>query len=172
MDNQEEVLFREAQRFRQIWVWVLVLFIVALIWYVTIKQIYFGIPVGDNPTPDVLLVIFWLAFGVIFPVFLLWMCRLIIEVRPSGLYIRFAPFHRHFKAFLFKDIIKYDAVTYNSLKRFGGWGIRFNTNGETAYNISGEQGIKLQLRNNTIVIIGTQNPNELERSLDSLADRK
>lgn len=172
MGNQEEVVYREVQRFRQIWLWVLVLFIAVLMWYITIKQIFLGIPMGNNPAPDVLLVIFWLAFGILFPVFMLWMCRLIIEVRPSGLYMRFAPFHAHYKSFLFKDIITYDAVIYNSLKRFGGWGVRFNAKGETAYNISGKRGIELQLRNNTVVIIGTQNLNELEKSMDSVADTK
>lgn len=111
MKKQEHVIFREVQRFRQIWVWALVLLNAAFIWYVTVQQIIFGIPVGNNPASDVLLVIFWLAFGILFPVFMLGLCKLITEVRADGLYIRFAPFHFHYKPFLFKDIIRYEAIT-------------------------------------------------------------
>jgi hypothetical protein len=144
MENQEKVIFREVQHFRQIWLLVFVLFFAILMWSITIRQIVFEISIGDNPAPDVLLVIFWLVFGILFPVFMLWMCKLIIEVRTDGLYIRFVPFHSHYRTFLFKDIIRFETIVYNSLKRFGGWGIRFNAKGDTAYNISGKQGIELQ----------------------------
>lgn len=119
-------------------------------WSITIKQIIFGIPVGDNPAPNLLLVIFWFAFGITFSVFMLWICRLIIEVRSDGIYIRFVPFHRGYKSFLFEDIISYKLIVYNSLKRFGGWGVRFNAKGVKAYNISGKQGVEIQFKNNTV----------------------
>src|SRR5699024_2750943 len=167
MKKTNKILYSEIQRFQQVWLWILVLLVVALMWYITIKQIIFGIPVGDNPVPDLLLVIFWLAFGIVFPVFMLWICRLIIEVRSDGIYIRFAPFHKRYKSFLFKDIISYKPVIYNSLKRFGGWGVRFNAKGETAYNISGKEGVELHFRNKT-VLIGTQNANELKKAMDSV----
>lgn len=166
MEKQDIVIFREVQYFRQVWLWVLVLLLAGLMWYITIKQVIFGIAMGDNPAPDVLLIIFWLAFGILLPVFMLWMCRLIIEVRSDGIYIRFAPFHSQYKSFLFKDIISYQSVIYNPLKRFGGWGIRFNAKGETAYNISGKQGIELRLRNSTVVV-GTQQPDELLKAMSS-----
>ncbi|QKY69399.1 DUF6141 family protein [Lentibacillus sp. CBA3610] len=167
MRKTNKVVYCEIQRFHQVWLWILVLLLAGLMWYITIKQIIFGIPMGDNPAPDLLLVIFWLAFGIIFPVFMLWICRLIIEVRSDGVYMRFAPFHKGYKSFLFKDIISYKPVVYNSLKRFGGWGVRFNAKGETAYNISGKQGVELQFRNNNVVV-GTQNSNELIKAMDSV----
>src|SRR5699024_5858915 len=167
MGNTNKVVYYEIQRFHQVWLWILVLLLAAFMWYITIKQIIFGVPMGDNPAPDLLLVIFWLTFGIVFPVFMLWMCRLIIEVRSNGIYIRFAPFLKSYKSFLFKDIISYKRVVYNSLRRFGGWGIRFNAKGETAYNISGKQGVELQLRNNTVVV-GTKDSNELKKAMDSV----
>src|SRR5699024_8777973 len=166
MGNTYKIVYYEIQRFHQVWLWILVLLLAAFMWYITIKQIIFEIPMGDNPAPDLLLVILWLAFGIVFPVFMLWMCRLIIEVRSDGVYIRFAPFHKSYKSFLFKDIISYKPVVYNSLRRFGGWGIRFNGKGEMAYNISGKQGVELQLRNKTVVV-GTKNSNELKKAIDS-----
>src|SRR5699024_7063108 len=167
MGNTNKVVYYEIQRFHQVWLWILVLLLAAFMWYITIKQIIFGVPMGDNPAPDLLLVIFWLTFGIVFPVFMLWMCRLIIEVRSNGVYIRFAPFHKSYKSFLIKNIISYKPVVYNSLRRIGGWGIRFTVTGETAYNISGKHGVDQQLRNNT-VIIDTKDSNELKKAMDSV----
>ena len=171
MKKQDPVIFREVQHFRQIWLWVFILLVAAYTWYITIQQIIFGIPMGDKPAPNLLLVIFWVIFGLIFPIFMLGLCKLVTEVRSDGLYIRFLPFHIHYKSFLFKDIIRYEAITYSPLKRFGGWGIRFNLKGETAYNMSGKQGVELLLKN-TIVVVGTQNSNQLIKALDSVKESK
>ncbi|WP_077212303.1 DUF6141 family protein [Bacillus dakarensis] len=166
MERQEHVIFREVQRPRQIWVWVLILMIAAFMWFSFIKQVIFGIPVGDNPAPDVIMVILWLFFGIVFPLCLLGFMKLITEVRKDGLYIRYVPFHVRYKSFLFEDMVNYKVITYHPLGRFAGWGIRFNLKGETAYNMSGNQGIELQLTDNTVVI-GSQNPDGLVQALDS-----
>lgn len=166
MEQQEHVIFREVQRPRQIWIWILIILIAVFIWFSFIKQIIFGVPVGDSPAPNVALVLLWLVFGIGLPLGLLGGIKLITEVRRDGLYVRYAPFHVHYKPFLFKDMIRYTAITYRPLVRFGGWGIRFNTKGETAYNMNGNQGIELQLTNHT-VIVGSQDPDGLVKALDS-----
>lgn len=171
MERQEHVIFREVQRPRQIWVWVLILMIAAFMWFSFIKQVIFGIPVGDNPAPDVIMVILWLIFGIVFPLCLLGFMKLITEVRKDGLYIRYVPFHVRYKSFLFEDMVNYKVITYHPLGRFGGWGIRFNLKGETAYNMSGNQGIELQLTDNTVVI-GSQNPDGLVQALDSAQETR
>jgi len=136
-------------------------------WYGFIQQIIFGIPLGSKPAPDAVLAVLWFIFGIVFPVIMLCLLKLIIEVREDGLYIRFMPFHRQYRPFLYKDIQHYETVIYNPLSRFGGWGIRVNFKGETAYNMSGKQGLELKLRNQTVVI-GTQKPEELKAIMDSL----
>lgn len=88
-------------------------------------------------------------------------------VRKDGLYVRFVPFHVHYKSFLFKDILRYKSISYSSLLRFGGWGIRFNSKGETAYDIGGNLGIELQLRRDKTVVVGSQNPDEFVKALDT-----
>lgn len=167
MKKQEDVIFREVQQPRQIWLWVLILALAALMWFGFIKQIIFGIPFGDKPAPDAILIILWAVFGIIFPLgLLLGAIKLITEVRRDGLYVRFVPFHFQYKSFLFKDMVQYSSITYNSLQRFGGYGIRFNLKGETAYNMGGNQGIELQLRGNKTVVVGTRNPDELIKALN------
>ncbi|WP_163969347.1 DUF6141 family protein [Oceanobacillus halotolerans] len=167
MGKHTKVVYREVQRPRQILWWVLILLVAIFMWYWFIQQIIFGVPMGDKPAPDVVTIIFWLIFGIIFPVVMLGILKLIIEVRNDGIYIRFVPFHFQYKQFLFKDIRYYDSITNSPLKRFGGWGIRFNLKGETAYNLNGKEGIELRLKYNT-VIIGSQKPNELKKAMDTV----
>lgn len=168
MNKQEDVIFREVQQPRQIWLWILLLAIATLMWFGFIKQVIFGIPFGNNPAPNIMLIILWGILGIILPLgLLLGFIKLITEVRKDGLYVRFVPFHIHYKSFLFKDMVRYSSITYNSLTRFGGYGIRFNFKGETAYNMGGSQGIELKLRGNKTVVVGSQNPDELIKALNS-----
>ncbi|UYX50035.1 DUF6141 family protein [Bacillus thuringiensis] len=166
MKQQERIIFREVQRPQQIWAWILILGIAALMWYGFIQQIILDTPFGDKPAPNGVLIALWLFFGIAFPVLMLGVLKLIIEVREKGLYVRFVPFHFQYKQYLFKNIRHYESITYSPLKRFGGWGIRFNLKGEKAYNMNGKKGIELKLKYNT-VIIGTQKPDELKKALDS-----
>lgn len=168
--EENKVIYREVQRPQQTWLWVVVLLITAFMWYSFIQQIIFGIPIGNNPASNIVLIIFWIIFGILFPLIILGLLKLIIEVRHDGLYIRFMPIHIRYKQFLFKDIKQYKTIVYSSFKRFGGWGIRVNFMGETAYNMNGEHGLELKLRNRTVVV-GTQKPNELKKAMDLISSK-
>lgn len=143
------------------------LLVTVFMWYGFIQQIIFGIPLGNNPAPDAVLVVLWMIFGIAFPIMMLTLIKLIIEVRDHGLYVRFSPFHIQYREFLHKDMLHYEPIVYSPIKRFGGWGIRVNLKGETAYIMNGEQGLELKLSNQTVVV-GTQKPAELKKVLDSV----
>ncbi|SDL85833.1 DUF6141 family protein [Sediminibacillus halophilus] len=166
MTEENKFEYREVQRPRQVWLWGFILLDVAFMWYWFIQQIIFDAPIGSNPAPDAITIVFWLIFGITIPM-LFGLLRLIVEVHKDGIYIRFSPFHFQFKKYLLRDLHEYERITYNSLKQFGGWGIRRNAKGEIAYNLGGKQGIVLKLKDNT-VIIGTQKPEELKKLLDSV----
>ena len=167
MKRQEDMIFREVQRPRQIWLWAFVLLFAAFMWFICIKQVVLGIPVGDKPAPDAFLVIFWLLFGVGFPLGL-FSLRLVTEVRADGLYLRYVPFHYQYRPFLWRNIGSYQAIEYNSYKRFGGVGIRINFEGETCYNVGGTKGIELRLINRpeNVVVIGSRDPERLIKAID------
>lgn len=167
MEKQTNVLYQEIQRPQQIWLWVLILLEAAYMWYWFIQQIVFDVPIGNNPAPDVVTIIFWVLFGVALPVLILGVLKLNIEVRSDGLYVRLFPFHIQYKQYLFKEISNYETLTYSPLKRFGGLGIRFNSKSETAYNLNGNKGIELRLKHNKVVI-GTQKPDKLKKVIDSV----
>lgn len=172
MSNDRKLLFREIQRpYQYWWWWLIVLFVAAFVWYAFIQQILFGIPIGDKPAPDSVLIVIWLIFGIAFPIVMLRFVNLSVEVREDGLYVRFMPFHKKYRQFLFNDIDRVESITYESLKRFGGWGIRLNMDGEVAYNISGKQGIELKIKNQTVVI-GTKKPEQLLKAIKTAMDSK
>ncbi len=150
--------FREEQRFRQIWVWIIVLGIAALMWYSTFMQIIQRRPFGGNPAPDTLLIIFWLLFGIGMPA-LLFSARLITEVRMDGIYIRFFPFHFSYKEIAFRDLKSFEVRTYNALREYGGWGIRYGPQGK-AYNVGGNRGVQLVLIDGKRILLGSQKPEE------------
>lgn len=168
-NHQNHVIYREIQRPRQIWAWLLIMPIALLFWYAFIQQIIFGIPIGSKPAPNAMLIIFWLIFGVIFPAVLIGYVKLITEVRADGIYVRYMPFHLHYRVFSFEDIESVDSIVYE-MSDFGGWGVRMNPKGETAYTMSGKRGIKI-LHNNQTIVIGTQKPDEFKDAIDSILEK-
>lgn len=166
MSKSKKVMYREVQRPRQSWFWIIIIILAGIAWYGFIQQIILGTPFGDKPAPDAVFIIFWLIFGVLFPVIAIWFYRLIIEVHDDGIFIRYIPFHLRGKKFLFEDLSNYEAITYHVLET-GGWGIRFGMEGEFIYSMYGKEAIKLTLKHQT-VIIGIQNPHEMLKVLDSI----
>ena len=127
--NESTQIHREVQRFRQFWVWLIVLIITLLVWYSMVSQLIFYIPFGSNPMPDLLLLLFWLLFGIGLPVFLFF-CKLIIDVHSNGIYIKYIPFHRTYKKIAFHELEKYEVLTYRPIRDYGGWGIRYGLGGK------------------------------------------
>jgi len=60
---------------------------------------------------------------------------------------------------------------YNALSEFGGWGIRFGSNG-TAFNMSGTMGLQLEFLNRKRLLIGTNKATELTKVIEELNDFK
>ena len=166
-ENGREVIFREVQPFRQVWIWVIVVAIASLMWYALVQQLLLGSPVGENPMPDLMLVIFWLVFGIGLPALFVF-SRLVTEVRVDGIYIRYIPFHRSFRRIGFEDLRRYEVRTYRPLAEYGGWGIRYGFRGKgRAYNVSGNRGVQIELSNGKRLLIGSQRPEDLVRAIET-----
>ena len=162
-------LYRETQHFRQLWLWLPVLFISLLSIYGLIQQLFLGIPFGSNPAPDTVLVIIAVVFGLMLPVFL-YKTNLTTEVHSDGLYIRFFPFHLSFHKIALEDIKGFEVRIYRPLRDYGGWGIRYGRQGK-AYNVSGNRGVQLVLSDGKRLLIGSQKPEAFAEAL-SLASGK
>jgi hypothetical protein len=170
----QPVRFREEQRFRQLWVWLLILPLsagmIGFFAWAVVEQLVRGHPVGNQPMSDLMLMIVGplliaLMAGLLW---LMWAARLVTEVRDDGIYIRFFPFHRDFHGFLWDEIESFEVRTYRPVLEYGGWGIRFGSGGK-AYNVSGNRGLQLTLGGSRSgrVLIGSQRPDELALAVES-----
>ena len=164
--NESFAIFREVQRFRQWWVWLLLVFVMGIAWYGAVQQIVLKKPFGSNPAPDAIMIMIWAIFGVLFPL-LFFSLRLVTEVRYDGLYIRFFPLQFHEHKISFGEIKKYEIRTYSALKEYGGYGIRYGKNGK-AYNVSGNRGVQLEFQDGKRLLIGSQKPEEFVSALSSV----
>ena len=162
--NREYPLYRETQHFRQLWLWVLVLFIALLSLYGAFQQLILEKPFGNNPAPDSVMVIIAIIFGIGLPLFT-FSTNLTTEVHSDGLYIRFFPFHLSFRRIAIEEIMGFEACTYNPIRDYGGWGIRYGRKGK-AYNVSRNRGVQLELLNRKHLLIGSQKPKELAEALN------
>lgn len=158
------LLYREAQRFRQLWLWVIVLAISLLAVYGFIKQVIMGEPFGNNPAPDAIIIVILVIFGLGLPI-LFYVMNLTTEVRKDGLYIRFFPVHLSFRRIAPGNLVKYEVLTYSPIREYGGWGIRYGSKGK-AYNVSGNRGVQLQLSDGNRLLIGSQKPEQLVEALN------
>jgi len=96
--------------------------------------------------------------------FLFWGVSLKTNINKTGISVRFFPFHRKERFYNWDQINNCYVRQYRPLLEYGGWGIRFGTNG-TAYNIRGNKGIQLKLKNGREILIGTQKPDEASKQI-------
>jgi hypothetical protein len=143
----------------------LVLLVTLLSWYGAVQQLVLKKPFGTNPAPDSLMLVIWIVFGVGFPYFF-GSLRLVTEVHTDRICIRFFPLHRRFICFEFSDILEYKTITYRPIREFGGWGIRSGPNGK-AYNVQGNHGVELVLKNQSRILIGSQQAEQVVAALDA-----
>jgi hypothetical protein len=165
-NNYSEVFFKEEQRFRQLWLWVFVILASIVPWLGLIIQVILGQKLANNPAPDWIIILMWLVFGIGFPLFF-YSIRLVTEVHKEGIHIRFFPFHRKFKIFRYAEIESYAAREYKPIREYGGWGIRYGLGG-MAYNVSGNKGVQLIMKNKKKVLIGSQKSYELYKAIEKL----
>src|SRR4030095_13745215 len=160
------VLFREVQRFRQWWLWLVIVIGPLTVWLSTYRRFVLGERAGTRQLPDNPQLLLWVLIGIGLPL-LFYSARLITEVRTDGIYIRFFPFHLSFLRFAFDSIKACEARTYSPIGEYGGWGIRFSLNGK-ASTVSDNQGVHLELNNGKRILIGTQHPLDFMSALRSL----
>lgn len=164
-----DIRFREVQRFRQGWLWTLlivsVVSVIMLFGYGMVKQLVYGEAWGNHPMSDTALLIvgtITIAFTAGL-VYLFYQLRLITEVRPSGLYLRFYPLPR--RIIPYEHIKSCQARTYRPIREYGGWGIRFGFRGN-AYNVSGDRGVQLEFYQGRPLLIGSQRADELATAIN------
>lgn len=156
---EQTILFWEQQRFKQFWLWVVLLSVAAIFWAGFVSQILLDGDFGNNPVSDVQVIVLFVLMGLGFPIFFYSM-RLTTVVQPGELQVRFWPFHVRPKRIPLHSVRDYERVTYNPIRDYGGWGIRWGFRGK-AYNMSGNEGVQLLFYNRKPLLIGSQHAEKL-----------
>jgi hypothetical protein len=155
-----KTLFHEVQRFRQPWVWVILvpiaLALIGFFAHVLLKQLVFGVPVGEKPLSDALL----LAIGVVtFVVTLgliigLYKARMVVDVTDMGVAVQFFPlFHR--QTLGFEEIERCTLCSLPSMRARGGGGVQlFGT--QQMITVRGHEGVEIVLRDGGTLVLGSQ----------------
>ena len=137
------------------------------------SQEVLGKPWGDHPGSTVSL-IFVLVFdstlmtGIIL---LIAKMKLIVEVRQDSIRYRYPPIIRKWRVISKAEVWNYKVRKYNPVAEYGGWGIKLNWNRRNkAYNVKGNVGLQLYLRNGKKLLIGTQRKQAIKFAMDKMME--
>ncbi len=153
--------FKEEQKFRQWWIWLIMASIGVIPVFGMYKQFILREPFGNNPMSDLGLIIFALFMFAFIGLFLAMKLKTTID--ETGIQMRFVPFVK--KKAAWSEIKKAEVINYGFV---GGWGIRLWTKYGTVYNVKGNKGLAIELLNGKKFLIGTQKEAELTRIVKKL----
>jgi hypothetical protein len=156
---KENSVFYEKQRFRQWWLWLIIIFAIGFTVYNYIEnKQYFSS--GELIASFAVTAIVFILFFII---------KLETKIDELGIRVRLFPFHLQFKYFPWKTIQKTYIREYSPIGEYGGWGLRMGLFGKgKAYNISGNIGLQLVFKDNKKLLIGTQKSEEIRVFLEKL----
>ena len=156
--------YNECQKFRQWWLWLILLIGPTIISAVFLSQLISSDPKDSGAGVDIRLALIMLITAV-GPCLFVYYCKMDTAIRQDGVYIKFKPFHRKWVILPFKTITSAAPVTYRPIRDYGGWGIRYGSKGK-AYNVSGAQGVLLEVTQSKPILIGSQKPQDLFTAID------
>ena len=161
------IYYNEIQKVTNKWLWLLVATVSVVFIYGFIEQLILKHPFGENPSPDWFLIL--MAILPFFLILLLLTIKLSIQINEQGIYFRFYPFHNSIKEILWKDIESVYVRKFKPISEYGGWGIRtISLKKNIAYTISGDKGLQIELKDGKKILLGTQNPEEVEKIVSQI----
>ncbi len=156
--------FEEEQRFTQWWLW-LILLAACTIPYIPIMM-------GLDSKTDQWLGLLAMSILLFIIVGMLILIQLKTKLDEVGVHYQFIPFHFKQKTILWQDIKSAEVRKYEPLKEYGGWGIKGYSNKNKAYNVKGNLGLQVVLKNGNKILFGTQKADELSAILKSNKKQK
>jgi len=158
-------IFKEEQRFNQLWLIVLL-------------SISILVPIGlllkthlEDPKNFSLDKLFSILGILIFALGVLFVFKLTTRIDAEGIHYQFFPFHWKLKVIKWNEINKAYVRIYSPLSEYGGWGLKggalWNGAKGKAINVSGNIGIQLELKNGKKLLIGTQEQSHAKAVLET-----
>lgn len=152
--------YQESQKFNQWWLWLINIGVMGVVFWGGYQEYQEGMPLWQ-----VALAIALVAVLALIPVALV---DLRTTITDDGVEVRFWPFSRRriFKSEISRMYIR----SYSPIAEYGGWGFRRGSQGK-AYNVQGNHGLQLELKDGEKILIGTQRPEALAAFIEHyLAD--
>lgn len=139
--------FKEKQKFNQWWLWLILLATLCIPLYLAFTE---SLKLSDPA--------FWVFTLISFGFILLFaLFQLTTTITTQSIQVIFFPFVS--KMIDKNEIDSIQVINYGFV---GGWGIRLWTKYGTVYNVKGNIGLHVQLKNGKQFLIGTQNEGELK----------
>ena len=141
--------YNESQNFMSNWLIILLIILFGVEFYDVYEnyQIKHSVEFGVS---------FWIFLAVLLSLILV---RLKVAIDDDGIAVKFFPFVLQ-KKWNWDSLESAHIVQY-SLMDYGGWGYRISKKG-IAYTTKGKYGIQLVLKDGKQILIGTQQPKEVE----------
>jgi hypothetical protein len=150
-----DVKFFEDQSFRENWMMALL--------FVAFFSVMTSLVITESWLVEIVLV------GVMNLLAFVAFSRLETRVEEDYVSIKFFPFHRDSRKIHVDEIEEFGAEEYSPVKEFGGWGLRWIPfRGKIAYNVSGDEGVRITKKDGKEVMIGSQKPEELEAAIEEI----
>ena len=156
-----QAIFHEEQRFAFLRLRVMLALPPAALSVLLVWQVVLGHPWGMHPMSNggliALTVFLWLIYVQMVTV------RLVTDVASRELSVGLRWVWRARRIAL-SDIRAAKVVSFQPIRDFGGYGIRWTRKGK-AYIAAGTRGVRLELNDSRVVIIGSAHPEELLQAL-------
>jgi hypothetical protein len=160
--SYDRILFEEEQRFRQPWLILVVVFICAIVFTSVFLSLH-SLTIASVGTVGFVGMLSGIVASSLVVIILL-VARMRVRVDHQALEISFRPFvHRRIRL---QEIARFEPRTYRPLVDASGWGVHYSFTGKGwAYNVSGDRGVQITLKNGAWLLIGSQKPDELARAI-------
>ncbi|MUV90225.1 hypothetical protein GJ629_10260 [Halapricum sp. CBA1109] len=170
------VHYSERQRFRQGWLWALLLVSslpAALIGVVAVA-------VDSDPGTNVPLWVAFVLLVVFAPLVVFYRATFRVEVRDDGLAFRLWPLHLSYRTVTCSDIETVTPTEISPFGDFGGvgvrlsptlyrWGVRFD--GPLGYIVSGESAVRIRRSQAQDIVLTSEDPYALSAALDRVCPK-
>jgi hypothetical protein len=161
-----KVMYREIQRFSESKITYIVIPIVIIPVIASILPL-FNL---ENDSVDLMthLVKIISLVVLIFVVALFWVLKLELYLTKDSINFRFFPMQIKMKQIKYEEIESYEVRQYSPIFEYGGWGIRYAFSKGWAYNVRGNMGMQIVLKNKKQILFGTQKSDEFYSVLNKL----
>ncbi len=173
----EKVIFREDQKFGSMSLYlsmgVIYLGTILLFIYAFYCQFVLNEPIGDKPISDKGLILSAFLVLVVFLLsgFFLFGSRLNVIITNSNITLTFKPILNKAIVLTKNEIQNYEIREYKPIKEFGGWGVKVGKRKVgKAYNVHGNIGLQLYLKDGVKILIGTQRRDAIFRAMKKMME--